>query len=174
MGLNAKSIIVIIIMIGFTFFSFPQAKCVRSSITIESSADTFVNSMYLHTQYPERPHGYLWGLYSGNMHYSAENVFGSARTYLKFNLSSITSDFQIASAILNIYIYDAPPTAKEFNIHMVYEDWDENQLIWINQPEFYATYIDSTAIYSHSIIIISFFRMVAFLTFEAKASKRSH
>ena len=147
MDLNAKSIVIIIMLICFTFFPFPQAKCVRSSTTIESSADTFVNSMYLYTQYPERPHGYLWGMFSGNMYYSAENVFGSARTYLRFNLSSITSDFQIVSAILKLYLYDAPAMAKRFDIHIIYEDWDEDQLIWVNQPDFCENYIDSTTIY---------------------------
>ena len=148
MDLNLKSLVIIILLVGFIFFPFSQAKCIRSSITIQSFADTFVNSMYLHTKYPERPHGYLWGMFAGNMYYKAENIFGSARTYLRFNLSSITPDFQIVSATLRLYIYDAPATAKRFDIHVVYEDWDEGQLIWINQPDFCETYIDSTIIES--------------------------
>lgn len=146
MSLSIKSIVIIILLLGFTFFSFPQAKCVRSSITIESSADTFVNSMYLHTKFPERPHGYLWGMFAGNMYYSAENVFGAARTYLRFNLSFITPDFQIVSAILSLYLYNAPDGTESFDAHIVHQDWGEDQLIWINQPDFSETSIDSSVI----------------------------
>ncbi len=146
MVFNIKSTVIIILLLGFTFFPFPQAICIRSSITIESSADTFVNSMYLQTKLPEKPHGYLWGMFAGNMYYSAENVFGATRTYLRFNLSSITPDFQIVSAILRLYLYDAPARAESFDVHIVYQDWDEDQLIWINQPDFSETSVDSSII----------------------------
>ncbi|MCW3975448.1 MAG: DNRLRE domain-containing protein [Candidatus Bathyarchaeota archaeon] len=137
--------IILIVIIFCT--QIPQTIGVQSGIVIQPpNADTWVNSMYLHTKYPEKPHGYLWALFAGNMHYKLEDVFGSSRIYLKFNLSAITSEYQIVSAILKLYMYDGPSSQHRFDIHIVNGDWNENLLIWATQPDFDETPIDSTNI----------------------------
>ncbi len=146
MKMHKKTFALILLILILIYLPLPQIRCIRSNIVISSCADTWVNNMYLHTKYPEKPHGYLWGMFAGNMYYKSEEIFGSARTYLKFNLSEITSEFQIVSAILKLYIYDVPASPQKFDVHLVNEDWDENRLIWINQPDFYEDIINSTTI----------------------------
>lgn len=110
---------------------------VESTITIQPSiADTWVNSMYLHTKYPEDPHGYLWGLFSGNMYveYDSYKLYGSSRIYIKFNISSIPRDATVLSANMCLYMYDPPRTSQEFEAYKVLSDWDQHKLIWKTQP----------------------------------------
>ena len=137
----------IILIITIFCIQIPQIIGISSGIVIQPpNADTWVNSMYLHTKYPEKPHGYLWALFAGNMYYKLEDVFGSSRIYLKFNLSAITAEYQITSAILKLYMYDGPSSAHRFDIHIVNGDWDEDLLIWITQPDFDEKPIASTTI----------------------------
>lgn len=110
---------------------------VESTLTIQpSTADTFVNSMYLQTNHPENPHGYLWAIFAGNMYveYDSYKLYGSSRIYIKFNITSIPKDAQILSANMCLYMYDSPKTSQEFEAYRVLSDWGEHQLIWITQP----------------------------------------
>ncbi len=139
--------LILIASIFFTQIPIPIVIGVISDTVIQPpSADTWVNSMYLHTKYPEKPHGYLWALFAGNMYYKFEDIFGSSRIYLKFNLSAITSEYRIESAILKLYMIDGPSSPNKFDIHIVNGDWDENLLIWATQPDFDEKPIDSTTI----------------------------
>jgi hypothetical protein len=139
----------LILITSIFYTQIPKAIGVNSGTVIQPpNADTWVNSMYLHTKYPEKPHGYLWALFVGNMYYKFEDIHGSSRIYLKFDLSAITSEYQIVSAILKLYMYDGPSSPHRFDIHIVNGDWDENLLIWATQPYFDEKPIDSTTINS--------------------------
>ncbi|MGQ9543120.1 MAG: DNRLRE domain-containing protein [Candidatus Bathyarchaeia archaeon] len=112
---------------------------VESTLTIQpSTADTFVNSMYLSHKYPEEPHGYLWGIFAGNMYteYDSFRGYGSSRIYIQFNISSIPKDAKILSANMCLYMYDSPKTSQEFEAHRILSDWNEHELTWITQPAY--------------------------------------
>jgi len=112
-------------------------QAVESTLTIRPSlADTFVNSMYLHTKYPEDPHGYLWAIFVGNMYveYDSYKLYGSSRIYIKFNITSIPKDAKILSANMCLYMYDPPKTTQEFETYLVLSDWDQHKLTWRTQP----------------------------------------
>lgn len=146
----------IILIVSIFCTQIPQAIGVQSDIVIQPpNADTWVNSMYLHTKYPEKPHGYLWALFAGNMYDNYYDLFGSSRIYLKFNLSAITSEYQIISTVLKLYMYDGPSSPQKFDIHVVNGDWDENVLIWAIQPDFCEEPIASTTIDSTANLWIS-------------------
>jgi hypothetical protein len=151
MNSTIRVIFSIFLILSIIITCIPQGICVKSSITIQQPcADTWVNSMYLHTKFPEKPHGYLWALFAGNMYDNYYDLFGSSRIYLRFNLSAITQEYQIISAVLKLYMYDGPSSPQKFDIHVVNSDWDENVVIWVIQPDFCegpiaSTIIDSTA-----------------------------
>jgi hypothetical protein len=115
---------------------------VESTLTIQPSiADTFVNSMYLSHKYPEEPHGYLWGMFAGNMYaeYDSFKGYGSSRIYIQFNISSIPRDAKILSANMCLYMYDPPKTSQEFEAHRVLSEWNEHKLTWTTQPTYVQT-----------------------------------
>lgn len=120
---------------------------VESVMIIQPSiADTFVNSMYLRTKYPEDPHGYLWALFAGNMYveYDSYKLYGSSRIYVKFNITSIPNDARILSANMCLYMYEPPRTSQEFEVYRVLSDWDQHKLTWRIQPPSTGT-LTSTA-----------------------------
>jgi len=119
-----------------------SVQAVESTLTIQPSiADTFVNSMYLHTKYPEDPHGYLWSIFAGNMYveYDSYKLYGSSRIYIKFNITSIPKDAKILSANMCLYMYDPPKTTQEFETYRVLSDWNQHQLTWRTQPPVAST-----------------------------------
>jgi hypothetical protein len=110
---------------------------VESTLIIQPSVgDTYVNSMYLHTQYSEDPHGYLWAIFAGNMYveYDSYKLYGNSRIYIKFNITSIPQDAKILSANMCLYMYDPPKSSQEFEVYRVLSDWDQYQTIWRTQP----------------------------------------
>jgi len=122
---------------------------VESVMTIQPSvADTFVNSMYLRTKYPEDPHGYLWAIFAGNMYveYDSYKLYGSSRIYIKFNITAIPKDARILSASMCLYMYESPKTSQEFEIYRVLQDWDQHKLTWRIQPPSTGTPTSTTTI----------------------------
>jgi hypothetical protein len=104
--------------------------------------------MYLHTQYPEEPHGYLWALFVGNMYveYDSYKLYGNSRIYIKFNTTSIPQDARILSANMCLYLYDPPKTSQEYETHRVMSDWNEHKLTWRTQPPYVQAPTSTTII----------------------------
>jgi cell division septation protein DedD len=147
MRLYNLSLLILTVLLVYTQISGCGA--VESTLTIQpSTADTFVNSMYLQTKYPENPHGYLWAIFAGNMYveYDSYKLYGSSRIYIKFNITSIPKDAKILSANMYLYMYDSPKTSQEFEAYRVLSDWGEHQLTWITQPPSADTQTTATTI----------------------------
>lgn len=137
MNSNLKFFTIIILLTSQTFLTISQVRCSENIVLIQpSDADTYVSSIYLYTKYPEKPHGYLWGMFAGNTYYDGEDVYGSNRIYIKFNLDSIPKKREIINANLQLYMYSSPSATQRFNAHLVIENWDEDELFWISQPDF--------------------------------------
>jgi hypothetical protein len=151
MNSNLRFFTIIILLTSQTFLTISQVRCNENIILIQpSDADTYVSSMYLYTKYPEKPHGYLWGMFAGNTYYNGEDVYGSQRIYIKFDLDSIPKKREIMNASLQLYLYSSPSTTQRYNTHLVIENWDEDELVWVNQPDFLenpssSILIDSTS-----------------------------
>jgi hypothetical protein len=140
-----------LIILGILLLTVETVNCraLESTIVIQPSVgDTFVNSMYLHTQYPEEPHGYLWALFVGNMYveYDSYKLYGNSRIYIKFNITSIPQDARILSANMCLYMYDPPKTSQEFGTHRVMSDWNEHKLTWRTQPPYVKAPTSTTII----------------------------
>jgi len=140
-----------LIILGIILLTVETVNCraLESTIVIQPSVgDTFVNSMYLHTQYPEEPHGYLWALFVGNMYveYDSYKLYGNSRIYIKFNTTSIPQDARILSANMCLYLYDPPKTSQEYETHRVMSDWNEHKLTWRTQPPYVQAPTSTTII----------------------------
>jgi len=140
-----------LIILGILLLTVQTVNCraLESTLVIQPSVgDTFVNSMYLHTKYPEEPHGYLWALFVGNMYveYDAYKLYGNSRIYIKFNITSIPQDARILSANMCLYMYDPPKTSQEFETHRVMSDWNEHKLTWRTQPPYVKAPTSTTII----------------------------
>ena len=60
------------------------------------------------------------------------------RAYLQFNLSAIPTGADIVSADLKLYHNSSTGTTDlTIGIHKVTSSWQENTLIWINQPDYH-------------------------------------
>jgi hypothetical protein len=141
-GIRAETLVLILLSLLLVQTRETGVQAVESTLTIQpSDQDTFVNSMYLHTKYPEDPHGYLWGIFVGNMYveYDSYKLHGSSRIYIKFNVASIPKDAKILSAEMCLYMYDPPKTAQEYEVYRVLSDWDQHKLTWKTQPSFVRT-----------------------------------
>ncbi len=137
MNSNLRLFVIIILITGQTFLAISQVRCNENIVLIQpSDADTYVSSLYLYTKYPEKSHGYLWGMFAGNTYYDGEDVYGSNRIYIKFDLDSIPKRRKIMNASLQLYLYSPPSTTQRYDAHLVIENWDEDKLFWVNQPDF--------------------------------------
>ncbi|MEM2983090.1 MAG: DNRLRE domain-containing protein, partial [Candidatus Bathyarchaeia archaeon] len=148
-SMTTVRLIQILVIVTLTFNLGSDVWAVESTLTIQpSTADTFVNSMYLSHKYPEEPHGYLWGIFAGNMYteYDSFKGYGSSRIYIQFNISAIPKDAKILSANMCLYMYDPPKTRQEFEAHRVLSEWNEHKLTWITQPPYAQTPTSITTI----------------------------
>lgn len=62
-------------------------------------------------------------------------IGGDARSFIKFDLRSIPPGSYIHSAILKVFMFDAPDSSRVMLCHRVTEsDWSESTITWNNQP----------------------------------------
>jgi len=152
-GLHTKTLILVLLSFLLVQLQAVNVWAVESTLIIQPSiADTFVNSMYLQTKYPEDPHGYLWSIFAGNMYveYDSYKLYGSSRIYVKFNITSIPKDAKVLSANMCLFMFDPPKAAQEFETYRVLADWNQHQLTWRTQPPTTRTRTSATTITPNS------------------------
>ncbi|MDO6355966.1 DNRLRE domain-containing protein [Caloramator sp. CAR-1] len=67
---------------------------------------------------------------------------GVNRTYIKFNLPTLTSADLITKGELNLFLYTANSTARQINVHKVLSDWNSSSITWSNKPGYNTTIED--------------------------------
>lgn len=76
----------------------------------------------------------------GNLHFFAvgnSSAPNTARAYLKFDLNELPSGAYIYEAQLKLYMFDYWGSGSTYIwVHQVTESWQENQITWINQPNY--------------------------------------
>jgi hypothetical protein len=76
-----------------------------------------------------------------------QNETETARTYVKFNLSSIPNDVKIHFALLQFYYTDSTGWGEpKVGAYQINSSWEENNITWNNQPE-------SSPICEHHILL---------------------
>jgi len=103
------------------------------SVTLQASADNYADSKYPHAAY-----GHVSALYVGNSydpsHAHGQELWGSERIYIRFNLTELPKGRMIMQATLRLWQYYAPASEQIYEAHRVLGDWDEYDENWNNQP----------------------------------------
>jgi len=134
-----KTQIALTLALTIAFANLNAAYAVQSTIVIQPpTADTYANSfdVIIHRA---PGHGEDLGIFVGNCYFEPQNLYGSARSYVRFNLTEIPSEFEIVKALLKLYMYSAPTSPQIYEAFRITSDWSEHWLNWTVQPS-YASY----------------------------------
>jgi len=135
--MNAKVLSVFLLLVGALVqsLSIVSAQPVSTSITLYPTADNYADS-----KYPSLgKYGRTTVLYVGNSYDHAQNIWGSERIYIRFDISAIPRGRQIAQAVLSLWQFYAPAANQTYETHRVLGDWDEATQNWNTQPAWAPT-----------------------------------
>jgi hypothetical protein len=127
-------LIVGILLQGFTITA------AQSTMTLYPVADGYPDNKYPNSAYGKMPF-----LYVGNSYDHVQDIWGSERIYIRFDLKDLPENQQILKGTLQLWQYYAPATNQTYETHRVLGDWNEATLDWKNQPP-YATKKTSEAV----------------------------
>jgi len=115
--------------------SIASAQTVATSMTLFPTADNYADSKYPNLG----KYGRTTILYVGNSYDHAQNIWGSERIYIRFDVSAVPRGRQIAQAVLSLWQFYAPATNQTYETHRVLDDWDEATENWDTQPSWQPT-----------------------------------
>jgi hypothetical protein len=102
----------------------------QTTMTLYPIADNYADS-----KYPERGHyGKQSVLYVGNSYDREQNLWGSERIFIRFNVNELPRQYVIEQATLQLWQFYAPKTNQTYETHRVLRDWNETTQNWNNQP----------------------------------------
>ena len=111
----------------------------QTTLTLNAVADNYPDSKYPKSAYGTRPI-----LYAGNSYDHEQNIWGSERIYIRFDVSAIPKDQVILQATLRLWQYYAPALDQQYEVHRVLQGWDEKTENWLNQPTWAETKTSET------------------------------
>ncbi|MGA2238496.1 MAG: DNRLRE domain-containing protein [Candidatus Bathyarchaeia archaeon] len=110
-------------------------------VTLYPVADNYADS-----KYPQLgTYGHVPVLYVGNSYDHVQDLWGSERIYIRFDISSLPKGIVIQNASLRLWQFFAPASPQEYEVHRVLGDWKEGTENWNNQPAWDST-TTSTAV----------------------------
>jgi len=113
----------------------------QTSMTLYPVADSYADS-----KYPKQMYGaHTSFLYVGNSHDREQDVWGSERIYIQFDLTGLAKNRVIAQATLRLWQYYAPKSNQTYEAHRVLSRWNETTLSWVNQPSWAPKETSETA-----------------------------
>lgn len=125
-----KRLVVALLLLMSVFLQNASFAVGQASLTLYPIADNYADS-----KYPERGHyGKTPVLYVGNSYDHAQNIWGSERIYIRFNLNELPKQQVILHAALILWQFYAPKTNQTYETHRVLADWDEATQNWNTQP----------------------------------------
>ncbi len=95
---------------------------------------TVVADNYADSKYPLSKYGHVPALYVGNSYDRGQDIWGSERIYLRFNLSAMPEGRLVTHATLRLWQYYAPASEQQYEVHRVLGDWNETVQSWDDQP----------------------------------------
>ena len=101
----------------------------QATVALYPVADTYADS-----KYPSSAYGRVPALYVGNSYDHAQDIWGSERIYIRFNLTELPKRRIIMQATLRLWQYYAPASEQTYEAHRVLGDWNETAENWNNQP----------------------------------------
>ncbi len=111
------------------------------NVTLYAAADNYADS-----KYPQLgTYGHVPVLYVGNSYDHVQDLWGSERIYIRFDISSLSKGGVIQNATLRLWQFYAPVSPQEYEVHRVLGEWKEGTENWNNQPAWDST-TTSTAV----------------------------
>lgn len=99
---------------------------VETSLSPDDILDNHVSQNYPTTNY----------MLSSMLKVGEGSSSGNNRTFIKFNLPTISSANVITKATLNLTLDSANTAGTQINLHNVTQDWDTNTITWNTQPTY--------------------------------------
>jgi hypothetical protein len=111
---------------------------------------------YADSKYPKLGHyGKVAALYVGNSYDRAQDIWGSERIYIRFDLSSLAKNQVIVQARLVLWQFFAPKSSQTYEAYRVLEDWEETSQNWENQPRSSTTKTSSTVAPNRTEVMVT-------------------
>jgi len=111
------------------------------NVTLYAAGDNYADS-----KYPQLgTYGHVPVLYVGNSYDHVQDLWGSERIYIRFDISNLSKGGVIQNATLRLWQFYAPVSPQEYEVHRVLGDWVEGTENWNNQPAWDST-TTSTAV----------------------------
>jgi hypothetical protein len=125
------------------FGAFLQSLAVvqaQTTVTLYPVADNYVDS-----KYPVLgKYGRTAFLYVGNSYDHAQDLWGSERIYIRFDLTELPRNGLIVQATLRLWQYYSPKSNQTYETHRVLGDWNETTENWNSQPSWLPTKTSET------------------------------
>jgi hypothetical protein len=102
----------------------------QTNVTLYPIADGYADSKYPKMTYSAR----TTFLYVGNSYDREQNIWGSERVYIRFDLADLAKNHVILQATLRLWQYYAPKSDQTYEAHRVLSKWSEATLSWTDQP----------------------------------------
>jgi len=111
----------------------------QATVTLYPVADNYADS-----KYPTRAYGYDSFLFVGNKYDRSQDIWGSERIYIRFNLTGLPKNYVVVRATLKLWQYYSPKLDQTYETHRVLAEWDERKQTWDDQPAWAAAVTSET------------------------------
>ena len=137
-----RSLLILFVLIIGVLFENATVVTASSSVTLYPVADSYADSKYPTMTYGAR----TTFLFVGNKYDHAQDIWGSERIYIRFNLTELGKGREIVQALVQLWQYDAPKSSQIFETHRVLSEWNETALSWANQPSWASRETSETVV----------------------------
>ena len=125
-----KRIVVACLLLMSAFMQNATLAVAQNTVVLYPSADSYADS-----KYPKSAYGsHTTFLYVGNSYDHAQDIWGSERIYIRFDLKGLPKNHMILQATLHLWQYYAPKSEQVYETHRVLGNWNEATENWSNQP----------------------------------------
>jgi hypothetical protein len=124
-----RNLLMMVILVASVLVQVPAVAFAQTTSTLYAVADSYPDSKYQNSAYGKRPI-----LYVGNSYDRGQNIWGSERIYIQFDLTQLPKHRLIAKATLILWQFFAPDSDQVYEAHRVSGEWNEQTMNWKNQP----------------------------------------
>lgn len=109
----------------------------QATVTLYPVADNYTDGKYPGPDLGK--YGKVPVLYVGNSYDHGQDIWGSERIYIRFDLNQLAKNRIIVQATLSLWQFYAPISNQTYEAHRVLKDWNETTQNWNNQPSWSST-----------------------------------
>jgi hypothetical protein len=107
----------------------------QATVTLYPVADNYADSKYPGSEQDLLGrYGRATFLYVGNSYDHGQNIWGSERIYIRFDLGKLAKNRVIMQATLSLWQFYPPGSNQTYEAHRVLGNWNETTQNWNNQP----------------------------------------